>query len=162
MEIRRTWLIGLFLGLAVLLLLAGPASLLWTEFRPQPWDWRTLRVHFESARYETAAFIFTYRIENRAHHSLRLLPEVTQIRARQAFDQPPRGYPSLYLPLDLDAKSSQLIEIRFDIASSKFRLPAQASSAPPESPVDSTLADLDGFELINPNKGLRLVFPRGW
>ena len=117
------------------------------SFLAGPADWRTLRVHFVASKIAPTTHFACFPKSpkfGRGRHSIN------------------RGYPSLYLPLDLDAKSSQLVEIRLDIASSKFRAPAQASSATAESPVDSTLADLDGFELINPNKGLRLVFPPGW
>jgi hypothetical protein len=115
MTARRSLPIGVALGLGVAVILAGPIALLWSEFRPQPWDLRTLRVHFESARYETAALIFTYRIENRAHYALRLLPEVTRVIVRQTPGRPTPGYPSVDLPFDLPSHTSQLIEIRLDL-----------------------------------------------
>jgi hypothetical protein len=74
-------------------------------------------VRFESARYEAAALVFTYRIENRAHRSVRLLPDVTRILVRQSADQPPLGYPALDLPLDLEARSAQRIEVRLELPS---------------------------------------------
>lgn len=105
------------MGVKLAIVLAGPAALVWNELRPQPWDWRTLGVRFESARYETAALVFTYRIENRTRRSVRLLPEVTRILVRQPADRPPLGYPALQLPLELTARSAQRIEVRLELPS---------------------------------------------
>ena len=103
------------MGIRLAIVLAGPAALVWHELRPEPWDWRTLGVRFESARYEAAALVFTYRIENRTRRSVRLLPEVTKILVRQPADRPPLGYPALDLPIELAALSAQRIEVRLEL-----------------------------------------------
>jgi hypothetical protein len=113
----RPWRIGVSLGVQFAIVVAGPAALVWNQLRPQPWDGRTLRVRFESARYEAAALVFTYRIENRTHRSVRLLPEVTRILVRQPEELPALGYPDLDLPLDLTAQSAQRIEVRLALPS---------------------------------------------
>jgi hypothetical protein len=165
------------LGVGFAIVLAGPAALLWDAVRPEPWDLRTLRVRFESARYESAALVFTYRIENRTHRSVRLLPEVTRILVRQTTDRPPLGYPDLALPLELTAQSAQRIEVRLELPADRFKsleaelpeeppMQAKQSASPepvsPEAFLDATLRDLNGFELVNESKGVHLLLPRGW
>jgi hypothetical protein len=115
MTTRRSWWIGVSLGVELTIVLAGPAALVWNELRPEPWDFRTLKVRFESARYEAAALVFTYRIENRTRRSVRLLPDVTRILVRQPADRPPLGYPALDLPIELTARSAQRIEVRLEL-----------------------------------------------
>jgi hypothetical protein len=117
MTTRRSWWLGVLLGGELAIVLAGPAALVWNELRPEPWDLRTLRVRFESARYEAAALVFTYRIENRTRRSVRLLPDVTRIVVRQPADRPPLGYPALDLPIELTAGSAQRIEVRLELPS---------------------------------------------
>lgn len=120
------------MGVKLAIVLAGPVALAWNALRPEPWDLRTLRVRFESARYESAALVFTYRIENRTRRSVRLLPDVTRILVRQPTDRPPLGYPALDLPIEGTARSAQRIEVRLELPSRRF------ISAPPESSEEQT------------------------
>jgi hypothetical protein len=184
------------LGVAVL-----PATLLWNAVRPRPWDERTLRVHFESVRYEAAGLVFTYSVENRAWRPLRLVPNETEIRLLTASDHIPAGYPN-FAPFFLEGHSTQRVELRIELpgdppqSAREWRsdentrsvlqqsvpgitaddpagppLPLAGSLAAsalpaeipePEEVIEDALRDLDGFELVNATKGVRLLFPRGW
>src|SRR5580698_6330655 len=93
---RSRWAV---LSAACLCVAALPALLLWNMVRPAPWDARTLRVRFESVRYEGAGLVFTYFVENRAWRSLRLVPGQTELRLVQPTGQPPAGFPSFPMPL---------------------------------------------------------------
>jgi len=180
---------------AVLGVAALPALFLWHTFRPEPWDERILRVRFESVRYEAAALIFTYSVENRAWRSLRLIPDHTEIHPVPSGDGVPSGFPS-FAPLLLEGHSTQVVELRLDFPAqppSSARLAAEslgifstpgimagaavppqpsrgpvATAAPPlsappaEGMIEDALRSLDGFDLVNPSKGVRLRFPRGW
>ncbi len=186
------------LGVELAAVLVGPTLLLWTQYKPQPWDWRTLRVRFESARYEMTSLVFTYQIENRTRRSVRLLPEVTKVLVRQDSGSPPVGFPEMQLPLELEAHSSQKVEVRLQLPSRKLptwsdlpedqvkqmlrmAMPEAADANQPvwplppndrlrsapegdsrESVVETTLQELNGFELVNESKGVHLVLPRGW
>jgi hypothetical protein len=87
----RRWIpVALALGYALVLL--GPGALLWSYLRPEPWTVRTLRVRFESVRYERAALVFTYLLENRTRRSARLLPDRTSISLVEPADGPIIGY----------------------------------------------------------------------
>jgi len=156
---------GGFLAVAAL-----PAFLLWSVFRPLPWDANTLRVRFESVHYRAAALVFTYEVENRAWRSLRLAPDQTEIRLVPADDQAPTGYPS-FPPLLLEGHATQKVELRIDLPAEPLgaALAPQAPDGPygrsavfPDALIGDALRDLGGFELVNPVKRVRLVFPRGW
>jgi hypothetical protein len=167
-----------------------------------PWDARTLRVRFESVRYEAAGLVFTYSVENRAWRSLRLVPEQTEVHLVQAAGEPPAGFPSFPMPLLLEGHRSQRVELRMELSAaptpsyrqrlsdentrrvleqavpgispddapgSPLPLPRPTATAQPPAEVpepdhliEDALRNLDGFELVNPNKGVRLLFPRGW
>src|SRR2546423_14817777 len=86
--------------------LAGPIALLCHALTPEPWDAQHLRVRFESVRYERAALVFTYRLENRTGRSARLLPNLTTIKVMQPRDQAVAGVPVINLPLDIEAHST--------------------------------------------------------
>jgi hypothetical protein len=186
---------------ACLGVLALPGFLLWNLVRPAPWDSQTLRIRFESVRYQTAALVFTYSVENRAWRSLRLVPEQTEIRMLQAAGAAPAGFPSFPVLL-LEGHSSQRVELRIDLPAEPapahrqplsdentrrvleqavpgittddapvsplpLRGPVSAAQPPPEVPavdgiIEDALRTLDGFELVDPAKGVRLLFPRGW
>ncbi|HTX36175.1 MAG TPA: hypothetical protein VME43_14195 [Bryobacteraceae bacterium] len=189
------------LAAACLGVLALPALLLWNYVRPAPWDARVLRVRFESVRYEAAALVFTYSVENRAWRSLRLLPEQTEIRLVPAGGHIPAGFPNFAAPLLLEGHSSQRVELRIDLPADPTGFHYQplsdentrsvlaqpvpgitaegvpgsplplrgslAAQAPPEMPkpeelITDALQNLNGFELVNPAKGVDLLFPRGW
>ena len=195
----RRWIsVALALGSALVLL--GPGALLWSYLRPEPWNARTLRVRFEAVRYERAALVFTYLLENRTRRSARLLPDRTSIRLVQPEDGPTIGYPAMRLPLDIEGRSTQHVELRLELASPRgpalspllseeqtarvlqhkitggsdreppvSPLPMRGRAAPrsevkePAEPVfENPLNYLNGFELVNESKGLRIVFPRGW
>ena len=179
-----------------------PALLLWYCIRPVPWDARVLRVHFESVRYEAAALVFTYTVENRAWRSLRLVPDQTEVRLVPNGNEVPAGFPSIAEPLLLEGHSAERVELRMDLPADPsrfFRQPfsdentrsvlqqavpgitrdgdpgsplpfrgamaaLQAPSAvpKPEDLISGTLENLNGFEVVNASKGVRLLFPRGW
>jgi len=100
------------LALAAVVLLAAPIALAWHWLRPEPWDARHMRVRFESVRYERAALVFTYRLENRTRRSARLLPDQTTIRVIRPGSGPVLGYPVVRLPLDIEAHETQHVELR--------------------------------------------------
>ncbi|MGO9262546.1 MAG: hypothetical protein ACLQU1_40630 [Bryobacteraceae bacterium] len=110
-RVRLAFLAAACLGVAAL-----PALLLWNIVRPAPWDSRTLRVRFESVRYEAAGLVFTYSVENRAWRSLRLAPEQTEVRLVQAAGEPPAGFPSFPMPLVLEGHSSLRVELRMELS----------------------------------------------
>jgi hypothetical protein len=116
MVYRRQWTAAA-LAIAAVLLVAAPIALAWHWLRPEPWDARHLRVQFESVRYERAALVFTYRLENRTRRSARLLPDRTTIRAIQPAGGPVLGYPVIRLPLDIEAHATQHVELRLELAS---------------------------------------------
>jgi hypothetical protein len=107
-------------GLAVVL--ASPAALLWRVLMPAPLDPQHLRVRFESVRYDRAALVFTYQIENRSGRSTRLQPKLTTIKLMPAAGQAAAGVPVIDLPLDIDAYSTRPVEVRLE-------LPLQRSAA---------------------------------
>jgi hypothetical protein len=195
----KRWIpVALALGYALVLL--GPGALLWSYLRPEPWTSRTLRVRFEAVRYERAALVFTYLLENRTRRSARLLPDRTSIRLVQPADGPTIGYPVIRLPLEIEGRSTQHVELRLELASWRepalsprqseeqtarvlqhkipgapdqegpvsplpMRGPAAAPAVEtePEEPIfGNALNYLNGFEVVNESKGLRIVFPRGW
>jgi hypothetical protein len=196
---RARWVI---LAAACLGVMALPGLLLWNCLRPVPWDARILRVRFESVRYEAAALVFTYTVENRAWRSLRLVPAQTEVRPVPTGDEVPAGFPSIAAPLLLEGHSSQRVELRMDLPADPTRFLRQplsdentrsvlqqavpgitadgetgsplplrgafaALQAPPAVPtpedlISGALENLNGFELVNADKGVRLLFPRGW
>jgi hypothetical protein len=58
-------------------------------------------------------------------------------------------------PVDVDAGSP--LPMRGPIAANENLRPAQ-----PNFSLEDSLTDLQGFELSDPTRGIRLVFPRGW
>jgi hypothetical protein len=194
----RPWIPGA-LAFGSVLVLLGPGALLWSYLSPEPWNARTLRVRFETVRYERAALVFTYLLENRTRRSARLLPDRTSIRLVQPADGPTIGYPVIRLPLEIEGRSTQHVELRLELASMRgpalspglseeqtarvlqHKIPGASDQGPPVSPLPmrgpavppeetepaepifgDTLKYLNGFELVNESKGLRIVFPRGW
>ena len=181
----RRWTVAA-LAIAVVLLVAAPIALAWHWTRPEPWDARHLRVQFESVRYERAALVFTYRLENRTRRSARLLPDRTTIRMIQPGGEPVLGYPVVRLPLDIEAHATQHVELRLELASQggaalltrhwddqatgvlRHKLPAaQAAPAEPsfasaEDLLASILTKMNGFEIEDAGRGIRIVFPRAW
>jgi hypothetical protein len=151
---KMLW-IGPGLALGSVLVLAGPAWLVWNAVRPEPFTAQTLRARFQSARFEAAALIFTYRVENRTRRSAYLAPDITKILVRLAKGRPPVGEASVDLPLELEPHSSQILEV-------KLGLPRYTGTASIDTVVGRSLESLDGFELVNERKGLRLLLPRGW
>src|SRR5215471_11523466 len=105
-----TWA-GLAIALGAILVLAGPAFLLWQWLKPEPFDRDHLLIRFESVRYESAGLVFAYRIENRTGRSARLLGHATTIRLKQDADRPPVGYPTLALPFEIAPHSMKIIEV---------------------------------------------------
>jgi hypothetical protein len=153
--VRRLW-IGLGLTLALAAVLAGPSWLVWNTFRLRPWDASTLRIRFDSVRWERAGLVFTYLVENRTWRDARFLPERAEIKTLQEADVPVAGYPNMSLPLDLPARAWQRVEIRLEIPS-QDRPGVQRNAT-----VEDSLRTLDGFELVDPLQKVRLRFPRGW
>jgi hypothetical protein len=194
--------IGGAIAAAVLVVLAGPAALLWHTLTPEPWDAQHLRARFESVRYERAGLVFRYQLENRTGRSARLLANLTTIKLMQPNDQAAAGTPVINLPLDIEAHSTRPVEVRLelplprseaeerrkseeqtrrvlqhklpgphDLESPLAEIPMSRPPAPPPIPdvvrdletlFTDSLRILDGFELNNPAKGIRIVFPRGW
>ena len=195
----KRWIpVALVLGYALALL--GPGALLWSYLRPEPWNARTLRVRFEAVRYEAGGLVFTYSLENRTRRSARLLPGTTSIRLVHPADAPTIGYAVVRLPLQIEGRSTQHVELRLELASLRrpalsprlseeqtarvlqHKIPGGSDQEPPVSPLpmrglaappaeareraepvfENPLNYLNGFELVNESKGLRILFPRGW
>ncbi|MBZ5581736.1 MAG: hypothetical protein LAQ30_05920 [Acidobacteriia bacterium] len=112
----RSVLIGVALAAGFAVALAGPVWLLWDALQPEPWNAQNLRVRFESVRYEAGGLVFRYTVVNRTRRAFRLLPGSTRIRALRRPGLPEPGYPSLGLPLDLDARAANHVELRLEIA----------------------------------------------
>jgi hypothetical protein len=200
MVYRRQWTVAA-LAIAAVLLVAAPIALVWHWMRRELWDARHLLVQFESVRYERAALVFTYRLENRTRRSARLLPGHTTIRVVQPAGGPVLGYPVIRLPFDIEAHATQHVELRLELASPRaailtprqsedqtaqvlrHKLPdpsdlesplsplpvSKTQTAPAESPLGSvddllanTLASLNGFEIEDAGRRIRIVFPRAW
>lgn len=176
----------LILGLAAVL--AGPSWLAWNAFRERPWDARTLRIRFDSVRFDRAGLVFTYVVENRTWRDAKFIPGRAEIKAVQEEDLPTAGYPNLALPLEFPAHQEQRVEIRLELPAPQswgssngkdaraalqnnpgdpkapFGLPPQAEPEP--QPRARTAAEslryLDGFDLIDAARGVKIRFPRGW
>ena len=181
--------------------LAPPVLLFWNAIQPEPWDSETLKVRFQSVRYEAGGLVFQYSVQNLTHRTARFLPESTQIRALQPADRPPVGYANLRLPLELPPDSMKEVEVRLELAGTRLSILREQSdeqtrrvlqnkapgvlpdndapvsplpmrgkiaaheNQPPAQPqfsLEESLGDLQGFELTDSARGLRLVFPRGW
>lgn len=158
---------GIALGVALALLLAAPVALLRTGLRPEPWDARHLRVHFESVRYERAGLVFTYLLENRTSRSARFLPDRTKLRAMQPSDEPVVGFPVMRLPLDIAPHASRRVELRLELAIPREQLNPQESAEqtarvlqhrlPDAAVVDSPLSPLPMSKLPAPEDPPKLL-----
>jgi hypothetical protein len=142
------------LGAGSLAVAALPALLLWNVVRPRPWDEHTLRVRFESVRYEGLALVFTYSVENRAWRSLRLFPEQTDVRLVQSGDHIPAGFPSFRIPVLLEGHCTQPLELRIELPSDSRVLERQPFDATPPGSAGAIPA-------ITANGGLSSPLPPG-
>ncbi len=160
---KATW-IALGMAMGTVLVLAGPACLAWYALRPEPFTARTLRARFQSARFESAALVFTYQVENRTRRSAYLAPDVTRVLVRQNRTRTIVGEASVQLPLELEAHSVQTVEVRLGLPLGGGAAGRASTPEPPslDAIVARSLDALDGFELVNERKGLRLLLPRGW
>jgi hypothetical protein len=158
---------------ALIVVLAGPALLLWDALRPEPWTERNLHVTFLSARYEAVSLVFTYTVENRTGRSVYLAPNATQVRALQRRQGPVVGRAFVQFPIEFPAHGLQAIEVKLDLPAGKepmalsetpgaIRRPPPMDAPSVEAIISSSLENLDGFELVNEGKGLRLLLPRRW
>jgi hypothetical protein len=110
------------MGFAVVL--APPALLVWHALRPLPWNGQTLKVRFESVRYEAGGLVFRYSVENTTGRMARFLPGETEILALQPKDRPVVGFANVRLPVDLPAHSTQPVELRLELPSIGLLQPA--------------------------------------
>jgi hypothetical protein len=188
---RRQILIGCALAAGWMVVLAGPAALVWNAVRPEAWDTAHVRVRFVGVRYQTGVLVFTYSIQNRTGRSARFLPEYTTLRVVQEKGTPAVGYPVVRLPLDVEAERSSRVDLRLELAGPRgsipgvpeedwiVRMPDGDSGNGAESPEPkgraqagmlatapassrNPLDDVQGFELYDMRSGLRLMFPRAW
>lgn len=194
---RTAWIGGVLAGTVVVLI--APVLLFWKAIQPEALDSSTVKIQFQSVRYEAGGLAFRYSVRNLTHHSARFAPDSTRIRALQPSDRPPVGYANVRLPLELAAASVTVVELRLELPASlplsgevsdgltrailQHRPPGAPSDSdapvsplpmrgkmaaegnpPPESTpsIEDSLSNLDGFELSDPARGIRLVFPRGW
>lgn len=194
---RVAWIGGVLLGTVVVLV--PPVLLFWSAIQPEPLDSNTVKIRFQSVRYEAGGLAFRYSVQNLTHRGARFAPDSTQIRALQHSDKPPVGYANVRLPLELPAESVTVVELRLELPVSLplsgevsdgltrailqhktpgtpsdtdapvSPLPMRGKMAPRENPpppstpsVEDSLSNLEGFELSDPARGIRLVFPRGW
>ncbi len=100
---RRTGWIGAALGAGFAVVLLPPALLFWSAIQPEPWNSNTVKIRFQSVRYEAGGLVFRYSVQNLTHRTARFVADSTQIRALQPADRPEVGYPNLKLPLELAA-----------------------------------------------------------
>lgn len=194
---RGAWIGGVLAGTVVVLI--PPVLLFWNAIQPEPLDSSTVKIRFQSVRYEAGGLAFRYSVENLTHHAARFAPDSTRIRALQPPDRPPVGYANVRLPLELPAASVTVVELRLELPGTlplsgeasdtltrsilQHKAPgtppdtdapvsplpmrgkmASAANPPPQPApsVEDSLSNLDGFELTDPARGIRLVFPRGW
>lgn len=180
--VRTIWIVaGLMLGFAGVL--AGPSFLVWQWVKPATWSEADLKADFQSVRYESGGLVFRYAVRNLTKHAAEFRPALTEVHALQAKGSPPVGYPNVLLPFDIPAHSSHILEVRLELPSSRplssgvtfgDPLPGVPDSAQPNGllqpqpsaianlSVDNALTELDGFELVDEIKGLRLLLPRAW
>jgi hypothetical protein len=177
------WKIAVGLTLGFVAVLAGPSWLAWSALRTRPWDARTLKVKFDSVRFERAGLVFTYVVENRTWRDAYFRPEDYEIKPVQEPDVPLAGYVSSSMPIEFPSHAEQRMEIRMEMvnpfsasASAGRNLPPE--SAPPRQALQNLLTEaeraapaqfaqdslryLDGFELVVRSRGVHLRFPRGW
>ena len=194
---RVAWIAGVLAGTVVVLV--PPVLLFWNAIQPEPLDSSTVKIRFQSVRYEAGGLAFRYAVHNLTHRSARFVPDSTQIRALQPSDRPPVGYANVRLPLELPAEKVTVVELRLELPASLplsgevsdgltrailqhkppgtpadsdapvSPLPMRGQIAPHDNPpppstpsVEDSLANLEGFELSDSARGIRLVFPRGW
>lgn len=187
----RGWT-GFVLTLATLAVLAPPALLFWNALQPEPWNSRTVKIRFETIRYEAGGLVFRYSVRNLTHHAARFLPNATQIRALQPAGRPPVGYANVKLPLELPAGALKEVDLRLELPGTPqsmwqeqsdgqtrksqesdnespgspeavpATLPGRESNMAPANLFEDSLTDFQGFELTDPARGILLIFPRGW
>lgn len=161
----RTWVIGAALALGYAAVLAPPLLLVRHAVEPD-WNDETLRVSFDSIHYEAGGLIFRYSVENRTGHTARFLPGETEIRALQRKERPAPGYANIRLPVNLPAHSTKAVELRLELPGNGPTGPSREPTASSQPSfwltVEDSLLDLDGFELVDPARNLKLVFPRRW
>jgi len=118
---RSLW-IGLALTACFLVVTAPPVMLFWSAIQPEPWNSNTVKIRYQSVRYEAGGLVFRYHVQNLTHHAAHFYPETTQIRALQPSDRPPVGYANVRLPLEIAAASSQLVDIRLELPATRLSL----------------------------------------
>lgn len=142
---RRTAWIGGALAAGTVVVLVPPVLLFWSAIQPQPLDSSTVKVRFQSVRYEAGGLAFRYSVQNLTHRSARFVPDSTQIRALQPADRPLVGYANVRLPLELPAESVTVVELRLELPGS-LSLSGEASDGltrailqhqPPGTPSDT-------------------------
>ena len=180
------------LAVATMAVLAPPALLFWNALQPEPWNSSTVKIRFQTIRYEAGGLVFRYSVQNLTHHAAHFLPNATQIRALQPAGRPPVGYANVKLPLELPAGALKEVDLRLELPGTPQSLwreqpneqkqkAAGSDIEPPGSPqpmtgglagrenempppdlFEDSLSDLQGFELTDPARGILLIFPRGW
>src|SRR5579863_6059530 len=105
----RTGWIGGALALGFAVVVAPPVLLFWNAIQPEPLDSNTVKIRFQSMRYEAGGLVFRYSVHNLTQRTARFLPQNAQIRALQPTDRPPVGFANLKLPLELPADSEQQV-----------------------------------------------------
>lgn len=140
---RAAWIGGVLVGTVVVLV--PPALLFWNAIQPEPLDSSTVKIRFQSVRYEAGGLAFRYSVQNLTHRSARFVPDSTQVRALQPSDRPPVGYANVRLPLELPADSVTAVELRLELPGS-LSLSGEVSDGltrailqhkPPGAPSDS-------------------------
>lgn len=171
--------------------LAPPALLFWNALQPAPWNSNTVKIRFQTIRYEAGGLVFRYSVQNLTHHAAHFLPNATQIRALQPAGRPPVGYANVKLPLELPAGALKEVDLRLELPGTPHSLwqdesgeqrqprgfppdtesagsplpgafPGRENEMPPADLFEDSLTDLQGFELTDPARGILLIFPRGW
>jgi hypothetical protein len=160
MTTGRTWWIALALGVGFGLVAAGPLWLLWHYVGP---DTQVLEVRFESVKMDRGALVFAYNVTNRTRWKTRFPEGTTEVNVLQSDDRAPLGYAVVRLPLDVAAHGSQVVEVRLELPRPpSVMLDQSAEGDALQEYLQDTLHDLRGFELVDEDQGIRVVFPRGW
>ena len=143
----RSWVIGAALTLGYAVVLTPPALVVWDMVRPMPWNEHTVRVQFESVRYQPGGIlIFRYSVENSSGRTARFLPGETEVKALQPDDRPVVGFANVRLPMELPAHANKMVELRLDLPTATVIQPPAAEQnrailAPPLPSTTSTNQD---------------------
>jgi hypothetical protein len=169
MAALRTWVIGGALALGFALVLGGPAWLAWEYMRAPVWDDGAVEARFDWVRLDHDTLVFAYWVRNHSSRKASLTRDAIRLRVLRPEGSSLAGDPAIPLPLELPPHSSQRVEVRLEPAmpGDDWREPRGRERIAGREPwtmesFQAALRNVEGFELVDGNAGIRLVFPRGW